>query len=166
MAQENFMEFMTPGQAKEMGRLSGELAALPETELAYEWLNREMPQGQQLDGYMGGVYVPPSITQNLAAAYRQQQGMNMVRDRGDKASQLAQMISEALAKKQMQGQQSRGITPSQAQAKPVEMGMTTTQPLARSGPQFPGMMPTGNRKPIGLEEDIFEVSMPYGGLGY
>ena len=166
MATIDFTEYMTPEQAKEMGRLSGELAALPETDLAYGWLNQEMPQGQQLNGYMGGVYVPPSITQNLAAAYRQQQGANMVRNRGDKASELARLISEALARKQQQGAQARGITPGQAQAKPVEMGMTTTRPLAPQSPQFPGMMPTGNRKPIGMEEDIFEVSMPYGGLTY
>ena len=162
----NNMEYLTPEQLEEMDRLSAELAALPDSELGYEWIKQGMPQGQQLPGYMGGVYVPPSITQQMANAYRQQQGAGIVRNRGDKAGELAQMISERLRQKQAQGSQAPTITPSQAQAKPINMGATTSRPLAPTSPQFPGMMPTGNRKPIGLEEDIFEVSMPYGGLGY
>jgi len=160
------MEYLTPEQLAEMDRLSAELAALPDAELGYEWAKQGMPQGQQIGGYMGGVYVPPSITQQMANAYRQQQGAGIIRNRGDKAGELAQLIAESLRQKQAQQQQGPTITPSQAQAKPIHMGSTTARPLAPTSPQFPGMMPTGNRRPIGMEEDIFEVSMPYGGLTY
>lgn len=131
-------------------RLAKQIAAMQDADLAYDMLETEMPEGQVVNG----VYLPPAWTQQFAAMMRRNDGRRRLEDRAKS--------TEAFLEHQYGG-----------------------------SPSFPGMKPTGDRVPIGsesvsrtaqakpvnvstpvakkippLEEDIFEVYMPSGGLRF
>lgn len=86
-------EQMDP-QRKAQMELAASLAALPNTELGYEWLGSDVPKGQMVSGH----FVAPSMTQYLASAAKQGLGGLMVKRRGDQAAALAKAFAERTAK--------------------------------------------------------------------
>jgi hypothetical protein len=75
--------------------LAAKLAALPNTDLAYDWLADNGPQGSVVSGH----YVAPSWSQHMANAAKMGVGGLMVKRRGDAASEVAKAFDEAMRKK-------------------------------------------------------------------
>ena len=167
-ANKNFMGFgVDPeSQASEYDLMAG-LAGLPDTEVAYDWMLNGGPQGQLI----GDVYVPPSWSQYAADAAKTGMGAMMLNNRNNAAKELARAIANKYRQKPNTGSAFRD---GQAMGKPMQDPMSLRRgAMAQTGAQsmpvdlqipIPQALPAGN-SPDG-EDDIFKVSMPYGGLRY
>jgi len=108
------------------------LAGLPDTELAYDWMLNGVPEGEMV----GNVFVPPSWTQYAAGAAKAALGGKLLNNRNQKAQALAEQIANRLRSKNQSGSKNQSQSVS-----------------------FPGMAPTGARKPIG-SENVNMVAQP------
>ena len=132
-------------------KLAKQIAAMQDADLAYDMIETEMPGGQVVNG----VYLPPAWTQQLATAMRRIDGRNRLEDRADNTAAFLdeQYGGDSVSFPGMKPNDNRMPIGSEnvsrtAQAKPVNV----TAPVAKTIPP--------------LEEDIFEVYMPSGGLRF
>ena len=71
-------------------QLAAALASMPDTDVAYNWMEGDMPQGEMVSGH----YVAPSWAQYAANALKQGIGGMMVKRRGDKAEEVANLYGD------------------------------------------------------------------------
>ena len=79
-----------PQQNQRELELSQKLAALPDTDLGYDWLQGDMPKGEMVSGH----YIAPSWSQHLANALKMGMGGQIINRRGKMAGELAKIMAE------------------------------------------------------------------------